>query len=104
MFRSLATTVIVNGYIKTNLQRAKVLRGKVEKLITMGKKGTLASRRSAAKILRPVKTKEGVEALKYLFDELAKKYEKRMGGYTRIVKIPPRRGDNTKMAIVELVE
>lgn len=104
MFRSLATTIIVNGYIKTNLQRAKVLRGKVEKLITMGKKGTLASRRSAAKILRPTKTKEGVDALKYLFDDLAKKYQTRMGGYTRIVKIPPRRGDNTKMAIVELVE
>lgn len=103
MIRSLATDVIIYGRIETNLARAKDLRKEVDRLITYAKKNTLASRRRAATILRDVKTKDGVPALKYLFDTLATKYQNRAGGYTRIIKIAPRQGDNTKMAILELV-
>lgn len=103
MMRSLATDVLVYGKIQTNLTRAKDLRKLVDRLITCAKKNTLASRRRAASVLRDVKTKDGVPALKYLFDTLGPKYKDRNGGYTRIIKIPARLGDNTKMAVIELV-
>ncbi|CAC13733.1 50S RIBOSOMAL PROTEIN L17 [Mycoplasmopsis pulmonis] len=103
VLRSLSTEIIVNGKITTTLTRAKELRKVVDKLITKGKKNTLASRRLAAASMRKIKTKDGTDALKYLFDTLAPKYKNRNGGYTRIIKLPPRQGDNTKMAIIELV-
>ncbi|OYD27167.1 LSU ribosomal protein L17P [Mycoplasma testudineum] len=103
VMRSLATDVIVHGKIQTNLARAKQLRKIVDKLITLAKKNTLASRRQAAAVLRRVKTKNDVEALKYLFDTIGPKYKDRNGGYTRIIKMASRQGDNTKMAIIALV-
>lgn len=103
VMRSLATDVIVYGRITTTETRAKELRKHVDKLITKAKKNTLASRRDAAKYLRDVKTKDGVPALKHLFDTLGPKYKDRNGGYTRIIKLPARQGDATKMAIISLV-
>ncbi|PAK21682.1 50S ribosomal protein L17 [Mycoplasmopsis agassizii] len=103
MMRSLATDVLVYGKIETNLTRAKELRKWVDRLITFSKDNTLASRRRAASVLRDVYTKDNVPVLKYLFDTLGPKYKDRNGGYTRIIKIAPRLGDNTKMAVIELV-
>ena len=101
--RNLITDLIIYGKVETTEARAKELRRHADKLITKGKKGTLAARRKAEEILRPVSTKDGTPVGKYLFETIAKKYEKRNGGYTRIIKSPTRRGDNTPMAIVELV-
>lgn len=103
VMRNLATDVILHGKVETTETRAKELKRHVEKLITKGKKGTLSSRRKAETVLRPVSTKDGVPVGKYLFETVAPKYKDRNGGYTRIVKTPARRGDNTPMAIVELV-
>ena len=103
VIRSLVTDVIIHGRITTTQTRAKEVRKHVEKMITKGKMNTLASRRAAASYLRPVTTKDGVKADKYLFDTIAPKYKDRKGGYTRIIKLPARQGDSTKMAIVELV-
>lgn len=101
--RSLATDVLIHGHITTTEVRAKEIRRHAEKLITLAKKNTLASRRQAAAFLRNVTTKDGTPALKYLFETLGPKYKERNGGYTRIVKLPARLGDNSKMAILSLV-
>ncbi len=103
VMRTLVTDLILHGRIETNEVRAKELKRHADKLITKGKKGTLAARRQAEKVLRPVTTKNGVPVGKYLFDTVAPKYKDRNGGYTRIIKSPSRKGDNTPMAIVELV-
>ncbi|UWD34316.1 50S ribosomal protein L17 [Mesomycoplasma molare] len=103
VLRSLSTDVIVHGRITTTEARAKELRKHVDKLITRAKTNTLASRRLAASFLRDVKTKDGKSALSYLFDVVGPKYKDRNGGYTRIIKLPARLGDNSKMAIIELV-
>ncbi|MBQ2911598.1 MAG: 50S ribosomal protein L17, partial [Clostridia bacterium] len=86
-----------NGKIETTVTRAKEVRPLAEKMITLGKKNTLASKRQALAFI----TKEDV--VKKLFDEIAPKYAERSGGYTRIVRIGVRRGDNAEMAIIELV-
>lgn len=96
--------MIANGFIRTNLVRAKILRSEVERLITLGKDGSLAARRRAASILRPLKTSSGEEILAYLFNTLAPRFKDRDGGYTRIIKLMPRRGDSVRMAILEFVE
>ncbi|WKX02296.1 50S ribosomal protein L17 [Candidatus Mycoplasma mahonii] len=101
--RTLVTDVIIHGKITTTETRAKEISKHVDKLITKAKKNTLASRRKAESILRKVETKEGIPAGKYLFETLGPKYKDRNGGYTRIIKAPARRGDNTKMAVLELV-
>jgi len=80
------------------LAKAKELRGKVERTITLGKKGTLHARRQAFK-LAPQK-----EVVQKVFGPLADRYANRPGGYTRIIKIGPRRGDNAPMAFIELVD
>ena len=103
VYRSLATDVILHGRIETTEARAKELRKSVDNLITKAKKNTLASRRKAESILRPVYTNDGVPVGKYLFDTIGPKYKDRNGGYTRVIKVPSRVGDNSKMAIIELV-
>lgn len=85
------------GKLKTTLIRAKELVRCAEKMITLAKKGDLHSRRSAVSWMRDKDT------TKYLFDTLAGKFNDRAGGYTRIVKIGSRRGDNAPMAVVELI-
>ncbi|AAZ44254.1 50S ribosomal protein L17 [Mesomycoplasma hyopneumoniae] len=103
VFRSLATSLILHGHIKTTLDRAKRLRSVVEKLITKAKKNDLAARRQILSFLYGLKTRDGVKVMPYLFNKVAPRYQERNGGYTRIVRIPSRLGDNSKMAIIELV-
>ena len=98
LFRNLVEALIQRERISTTLAKAKELRGKVEKTITLGKKGTLHARRQALK-LAPQK-----ETIQKVFGTLAERYAKRPGGYTRIIKIGPRRGDNAPMAYIELVD
>lgn len=100
--RSLVTDVIIHGRITTTETRAKEVRRFVDRMITKAKDGSLASRRAAAAFLRPV-YKNNLKADKYLFDVVGPKYKNRNGGYTRIIKLPARQGDATKMAILELV-
>ncbi|MBE7319904.1 50S ribosomal protein L17 [Staphylococcus epidermidis] len=107
MLRDLATSLIVSERIETTEARAKEVRSVVEKLITLGKKGDLASRRNAAKTLRNVEILNEDDstqtALKKLFGEIAERYSERQGGYTRILKVGPRRGDGAESVIIELV-
>ena len=97
LFRNLVGALIQRERIRTTLAKAKELRGKVEKAITLGKKGTLHARRQAFK-LAPQK-----ESVSKLFGDLAERYANRPGGYTRIIKIGPRLGDNAPMAFIELL-
>ena len=107
MLRDLATSLIVSERIETTEARAKEVRSVVEKLITLGKKGDLASRRNAAKTLRNVEILNEDDstqtALQKLFGEIAERYSERQGGYTRILKVGPRRGDGAEPVIIELV-
>ncbi|QKQ02549.1 50S ribosomal protein L17 [Staphylococcus saprophyticus] len=107
MLRDLATSLIVSERVETTEARAKELRSVVEKLITLGKKGDLASRRQAAKTLRNVEILNEDEtvqtALQKLFGEVAERYTERQGGYTRILKVGTRRGDGAESVIIELV-
>ena len=98
MLRGLVTLLLENGQVETTLTRAKEVRSLAEKMITLGKKNTLASRRAALAFI----TKEDV--VTKLFTEIAPKYENREGGYTRIYKMGPRRGDAAEMAIIKLIE
>ena len=97
MLRGLVTYLLENGTVETTLARAKEVRSMAEKMITLGKKNTLASRRAALAYI----TKEDV--VSKLFNEIAPKYESRNGGYTQIFKMGPRRGDAAEMAIVKLI-
>jgi large subunit ribosomal protein L17 len=99
MVRNLISQVILHEKIKTTLEKAKDIRPTLEKLITKAKKGTLADRRNAGKLLS---NKD--RALEKLFNELGPLYKERNGGYVRILKIPNRYGDNAKMAIIELLD
>ncbi|HDE4024639.1 TPA: 50S ribosomal protein L17 [Staphylococcus aureus] len=107
MLRDLATSLIISERIETTEARAKEVRSVVEKLITLGKKGDLASRRNAAKTLRNVEILNEDETtqtgLQKLFGEIAERYTERQGGYTRILKQGPRRGDGAESVIIELV-
>lgn len=107
MLRDLATSLIVSERIETTEARAKEVRSVVEKLITLGKKGDLASRRNSAKTLRNVEILNEDDstqtALQKLFGEIAERYSERQGGYTRILKVGPRRGDGAESVIIELV-
>ena len=97
MLRAMVTYLLENGKIETTVTRAKEVRPLAEKMITLGKKGDLNAKRAAMAFI----TKEDV--VKTVFDEIAPKYQSRNGGYTRIVRIGPRRGDAAEMAIIELV-
>jgi len=97
-YRNLAAALINHGQIKTTLAKAKNLRRFIEKLVTLGKKGTLHARRLAVARLNNKK------AVKKLFDEIAPKYKDRPGGYTRIVKAGFRAGDAAPMAYIMFVE
>ena len=126
LLRSLATELILHGEIKTTMARAKALRPYAENIITLAKQGSLHSRRQAARFIFDRETGkfmnfetgevlEGVEKadkeqkavaqtiLRKLFAQTAKKYANRNGGYTRIYRMPPRRGDAAEMALIQLV-
>ena len=97
MLRAMVTFLLENGKIETTITRAKEVKSEAEKMITLGKSTDLHSKRQVFAYI----TKE--EVSKKLFDEIAPKYADRNGGYTRIIKIGPRRGDAAEMAIIELV-
>ena len=97
MLRAMVTYLLENGQIKTTVTRAREVAPMTEKMITLAKKSNLAAYRQALSFL----TKEDVA--KKLFDEIGPKYSTRDGGYTRVVRIGPRRGDAAEMAIVQLV-
>ena len=123
LLRSLATELFTYGEIKTTMTRAKALKSYAENVITLAKKGDLAARRLAGKFIFDkeignfinVETGEVVEVksddkkvvaqtvLRKLFSQIGKKYQSRQGGYTRIYRLPPRRGDAADMALIQLV-
>jgi large subunit ribosomal protein L17 len=98
LFKNMAQALIQHEQIKTTLPKAKELRPVVEKLITLGKKGTLAARRQAISQIQD----QG--CVSKLLDILAKRFSGRSGGYTRIMKSGFRYGDNAPMAIIEFVD
>lgn len=123
LLRSLATELFTHGEIKTTMARAKALRPYVEKIISKAKNDNVHSRRQATRYIYDkeignfvdIKTKELVETpsegqkviaqtvLRKLFNQIGTKYSSRQGGYTRIYRLPPRRGDASEMALIQLV-
>lgn len=97
MLRAMVTFLLENGKIETTVTRAKEVRAMTEKYITLAKTNSLTSKRQALAFI----TKEDV--VKKLYTEIAPKYADVAGGYTRITKIGPRRGDAAEMAIIELI-
>lgn len=97
MFRNMVTSLIKNERIETTHAKAKELRTWADKMITLGKRGDLHARRQAAAVIREK------EVVKKLFDEIGPRYQQRQGGYTRIIKIGPRKGDSAPVALIELV-
>lgn len=98
LFRNMVTALIRRERIRTTLAKAKELRGKVERTITLGKKGTLHARRNAMKLVADK------DSLKKIFGPLAERYANRPGGYTRVIKLGHRLGDDAPMAFIELVD
>ena len=99
MLATLTKQVIMNERIQTTDTRAKEVRKSVDKMITLGKRGDLVSRRNALAFLH-----NDAEVVDKIFNDLAKRYEKRDGGYTRILKVDERRGDGALVSIIELVK
>ena len=98
LLMNLSNSLIKHEQITTTLSKAKELRPFVEKIITLGKKGDLVSRRKAISILQDQKN------TKKIFDVISERYKERSGGYTRIIKVGNRFGDNAPTAIIELVD
>ena len=98
MTRNMVTSLIDEERVRTTLAKAKEVRRHAERIITLGKRGTLHARRRAAVFL---KTPASVQKL---MDTIGPRYAERPGGYTRIIKLGPRRGDNAEMALIELVD
>ncbi len=98
MFMNMSNALIKHEQITTTLAKAKELRRFVEKIVTLGKKGDLISRRKTISILQDNKM------TKKVFDVLADRYKNRSGGYTRIIKLGNRFGDNAPTAVIELVD
>ena len=123
LLRSLATELFVHGEIKTTMARAKALQPYAEEIITLAKRGDLHARRQAAKFIFDKETVKLMDlvsgevfdapqadkkladetVLRKLFVIIGKKYSDRKGGYTRIFRLPPRRGDASEMALIQLV-
>lgn len=110
LFNNLAMALIENGRIKTTDAKAKDLRRVADRLVTLGKKGTSDAKRavyaqlggSGKKALGEDSTRVG-KVVDTLFGELAERFKQRPGGYTRVIKIGPRKGDNAPMSFIELV-
>lgn len=98
MMRNMVTSFFENEKITTTVTRAKELRKLVDKMITLGKRGDLHARRQALQVIRDPKV------VAKLFEMIAPRYAQRPGGYTRIIRLENRLGDNAPMAIIELVE
>ena len=98
MFMNMSNALIKHEQITTTLAKAKELRRFVEKIVTLGKKGDLLSRRKAVSILQDQKMSKKV------FDVFAERYKARAGGYTRIIKLGNRYGDNAPIAVIEFID
>jgi large subunit ribosomal protein L17 len=98
LLRNLTTSLIEKNRIETTLAKAKAVKPIVEKMVTLGKSGTLASKRRALAYLYKRKS------VQVLFDELAPRFMDRQGGYTRILKSDFRKGDGAEMAIIEFID
>ncbi len=98
LLRNLSATLIHHGHLSTTLARAKEVRPFVERLVTLGRRSDLAARRHALRILPQRKV------VAHLFSEIAPRFLTRPGGYTRILKLGPRKGDGAPMARIEFVE
>lgn len=97
LLRSLVTSFLDKERITTTLPRAKALQPLAERMITLGKRNTLHTRRRAARVIYKR------DVVKKLFEDIAPRFSERPGGYTRIVKLGPRAGDGSEMAVIELV-
>lgn len=104
LLRNLVTDVIVHERIETTESKAKELKRLVDKMVTLGKRGDLHARRQAASFLYKKTDENDEQVLRKLFGEIADRYENVQGGYTRVLKLGPRRGDGANMAIIELRE
>lgn len=112
LLRDLVSDLIINERIKTTKSRAKEVSKLADKLVSLGKRGDLHARRQAAKVLRNElaaveETEDAIiveSVVQKLFNEIAPRFETRNGGYTRVLKTEPRRGDGAPMAILEFVE
>ena len=98
LYRNLVTDLLNHEKISTTVAKAKEARSLADKMITLGKEGSLASRRRALSFIYDEKVVDKV------FDAYAKRYKSRAGGYTRVLKLGPREGDNAPMALIEMVE
>ncbi len=106
MLRTLVSDLIVHEKLQVTLSTARDLSALADRMITYGKKGDLSARRQAARFVRDIwaDEKNKVTALQKLFNDLAPRYKDRNGGYTRILKLENRRGDNAPMALVMFVK
>lgn len=98
LFRNMVTSLFEHEQIRTTDAKAKELRGVAERMITLGKKGTLHARRQALETIR------SKDVTSKVFDEQAERYRERPGGYTRVIKVGQRAGDAAPMSIIELVD
>ena len=98
MFRNMVTSLLEKERIRTTRQKAKEVRRIAERMITLGKRGDLHARRQAFAYIRDK------AVVHKLFEDLSRRYAQRPGGYTRVLHLPPRPGDNADMAYLELVE
>ncbi|TFG92477.1 MAG: 50S ribosomal protein L17 [Syntrophobacterales bacterium] len=97
MMRNLVTSLLEHEKITTTDAKAKELRGVADKMITLGKRGTLHARRQALSFIRDNRI------TKKVFEELSPRYSERMGGYTRVIKVGTREGDNALLSVIELM-
>jgi len=105
MIRNVTSELIIYGKVTLIAKVGKQVQSNVEKLITLAKRGDLHSRRLAASRLRDgIVRKDGLKALDVLFNELGPRFKDRNGGYTRLLKLGPRRGDNAPQVILEFVD
>lgn len=104
LFRDLVTDLFIHERIQTTEAKAKEVRSIAEKLITLAKRGDLHARRQVAAFVRREAVTSEQDAIQKLFTELATRYSERPGGYTRILKLGPRRGDSAPMVYLELVD
>lgn len=103
LMRNLATELIINEKLEITAIRAKELRLHIDKLITLGKRQNLHARRRAASLLHDIQINNKETVLQKLFNKISEKYKNRNGGYTRILKLNNRKGDNATMVIIELI-
>lgn len=104
LFRDLVTDLFIYERIQTTEAKAKEVRSIAEKMITLAKRGDLHARRQVASFVRREQATEELDVIQKLFSEIAPRYAERQGGYTRILKLGPRRGDSAPMVYLELVD